>query len=232
MISPSDGITLRDYGVTNAYDTKRINVTMGHHGTGMCIAVNYGDIAEVVLYGDPITCRDTNKTAEHFPGMPTQHDPAVDIAKSFILEYKYKKKGTYSLKLISWNDLSFENITYEFAVSDIDCSAPNLDIDDIATNFMYPMKCKRSKRCKIVGRTDIACPDTLKNTKQWTIYKWDKLMNRMLGEVYINPALVPSCINSELSLDPHVLPYGLYKLRYTVRLNRIIFYGNVCERLK
>ncbi|KAL4239324.1 hypothetical protein ACF0H5_000141 [Mactra antiquata] len=218
MINPSGGIYLTDYGVTNAYDIKRINVAMGHYGTEMCVAVDYGDGSQVTLYGDALTCSDSDVISGQYPGMSTVFDPAVDVTTSFDLEHQYMEKGTYALQLFSFNSLSSENVTYEFAVSNIDCSAPNVDIDNRASNFMYPMTCRRSKRCKIVGRTNIACPETLKNTKRWTAYRWNALTNEQIAEVNIGPSIVPSSINSELSFDPNILPYGLYKLRYTVTM--------------
>ena len=79
----------------------------------------------------------------------------------------------------------------------------------------------RSQRVKIIGLTDLACPNTLKNYKNWTCESWSPQWNTKIANV--NLAGVPSAFNSELALEPSFLPMGLYKCTYIVCMDFDIY---------
>lgn len=215
VMKPVNGTVITDDGnVTGAYEFKDFRISMTSYGTSMCIAVNFNDGPFVQTYGDSVTCDITSVPDGMFTGKTVQYNGGKDVSKEFMVRHQYTAQGTYLVQAYSWNEFSTDYAEFQFAVSGIDCSAPNIGIKDRHVNFRYPLEFPRSKRIKIIGVTDIACPETLKNTKIWTAVLWNGTMNERIASVSL--ANVTSAVNSELALDPGLLPYGQYLLKYKV----------------
>jgi len=215
VMRPVNGTAISDdNNITAAYVTKTFRITMTSYGTSMCTAVYFDDGMSVQLYGDFETCDVTMVPDGMFPGAVVYYNGGYDVSQEFSVPHQYNTQGTYTVQVYSWNEFSTDVAELQFAVSGIDCSAPNIGIKDRHPNFRYPRKFERSKRIKIVGVTDIACPETLRNTKNWTAILWNETMNEPIYSVSLSN--VSSVINSELAMDPGYLQYGQYLLKYKV----------------
>lgn len=218
VMRPVNGTIITDGGnITGAYDNKKFMVNMTSYGTSMCTAVNFGDSngQTVQLYGDSVTCSVSAVPDGMFTSAALFYNSGYDLTQEFELSHQYTSTGTFVVQMYSWNEFSSDSAEFQFAVSGIDCSAPNIGIKDRHPNFRYPKEFERSKRIKIVGVTDIACPETLKNTKNWTAVLWNGTMNKAITTVSISN--LASAVNSELAMEPGYLPYGQYLLKYKVK---------------
>lgn len=217
VMKPVNGTVITDDGnVTSAYAYKYFRVTMATYGTSMCTAVNFDDGSNLVvqLYGDSMMCSVSAVPDGMFAGARLYYNVGYDLTGEFMISHQYTAQGTYLLQMYSWNEFSSEFADFQFAVSGIDCTAPNLGIKDRHPNFRYPKAFLRSRRIKIVGVTDIACPETLKNTKNWTAISWNGTINEPIESISLDT--VESAKNSELAFDPGFLQYGQYLLIYKV----------------
>lgn len=215
VMKPVDEAEISAFKQTSAYEDKDFKVTMVSYGTAMCVAVYYGDGDYIVkLYGDTATCSDTSIPEAVFLGATVHNGIAIDVSQTFILTHQYLSEGTFTIQMYAWNVFSSATAEMQFAVSAIDCGAPNINIKHRARDFRNPNAFLRSKRIKITGTTDIECPNTLHNTKKWTAFLWNQIMDTVISEIDITNVL--SSVNSELAFAPHYFPYGVYLLIYKV----------------
>ena len=211
-MEPSTNIIITDNGiVTKAYDYKSFEISFATVGTSICLAIDNGIDPELYLYGDEVECQtDAVRWASG------QYNP-TEITNPFKVTYQYTREDTYLMTVIGYNSYNWTtSAKLYFTVTSIDCKAPNIDLEDRKRFFNYPHIYKKSLRHRIVGITDIACPDTLNNVKAWTAELWDEIDDISLGNVDLTS--LESSINSELSIPALFLPYGLYKLNYKVTM--------------
>ncbi|WAQ97034.1 PK1L2-like protein, partial [Mya arenaria] len=215
MSSPVINPLISDSEVTRAYEEKTFNISMESYGTAQCVAFYSGKTDNIViLYGNPVDCDDTDAGLNtYFPGKIFQLSAVLtDVSQSFEVQMMYTAEDTYTAEVYAWNMFSNEFTEFEFPVSRLSCSAPNLAIIDGRPNFLYPKECRRSNRCKIIGSVDLQCPNTLQNTKSWTVEKWNGFLNQKILDIDLTT--VRSRVNSELALEPSFLTLGLYKITF------------------
>lgn len=210
-MEPAANITITDNGVvTKAYEYKDFIINFDSIGADMCLAVDNGIDDQLFLYGNEIACQsDAYKWSN---GVYLTEA----ITNPFTVSYQYTVESTYHMVVTGYNAFWTTTKNFHFAVSAIDCTAPNIDIKDRRRFFNYPQSIKRSKRNRIVGITDIACPDTLNNQKVWTAQLWDGINDEPLDKVSLTS--LSSSIKSELSIPALFFPYGLYRLNYKVTM--------------
>lgn len=222
IMRPVENITVESFIQTSALQDKTFYCTMESYGSNMCAAVDFGLANEdIELFGDPDTCGDTTAAASYFKSSSFKNGILTDISQAFTLTHPFPDEGTFMMRIFSWNYISNGTGELQFAISSLDCSAPNIDIRERARDFRSPSKFLRSKRVKITGITDIRCPNTLRNTKLWTAYRVDNTTGSITGEVNITD--VSSSINSELAFEPLYLPCGLYVLIYKVCITSTLY---------
>lgn len=139
MTAPIINVTVNDYGIiTRAYEDKIFNITMESYGSDMCVAIDF-DLGDGVIkmYGDPQENCDKLNTGllERFPDA-TGFEPNVqDTTKTFNVTARYVAEATYTVKVYAFNKFTSDDGTFEFPVSTISCSAPNLQIVKGKENF-------------------------------------------------------------------------------------------------
>jgi hypothetical protein len=139
----------------------------------------------------------------------------TDVSDAFTLTHYFTTDGTFTMNVFAWNYISSQTAEYQFTISGLDCSAPNINIRERSRDFRTPMPFLRSKRAKITGLTDvITCPNTVRNKKRWTAFLVERTTGERIREINITG--VDSSINSELAFDPLYLEYGVYLLFYKV----------------
>ena len=210
-MAPAANITITDNGVvTKAYEYKTFIISFDVIGAEMCLAVDNGADAQLYLYGDETACKTDSDKWTYGVYFNTS------LTNPFTLSYEYTSDSTYHMIVTGYNEFWTTSADFYFAVTSLDCSTPNIDISDRHRYFNYPFSVKRKNRNRIVGITDIACPDTLLNNKVWTCERWDSINDVSLGSVDLTS--LSSAIKSELSLPGLFLPYGLYRLNYKVTM--------------
>jgi len=82
-----------------------------------------------------------------------------------------------------------------------------------APNYTQPLLVKYNRLFSIVSRTKINCNVTLTNKKKWVIYTVNDQTGRDTSQFSYND---PSITTSRIVVKAKKLPYGLYRLVYTV----------------
>ena len=212
MMEPATNIVITDNDIkTKAYEDKTFEIQFGTVGTTICFAIDNGVDSNTFLYGNMTEC---------------QSDPVIWAAGQFVTDnitnplkvtYQYIKEGSYVMTVEGYNSWNWRvSSSFHFIISGINCQAPRISVKHRAPLFNLPGKYRRSNRNRLVGITDIACPDTLNNVKIWIGELWDAVDDVSLG--VLDLTTLPSAVNSELSIPPRFLSYGLYRFTYKVTM--------------
>ena len=211
LMDPAVNMSISDGGVvTRAYDYKNFTVSFDAIGPEMCLAVDNGIDSQLFLYGYDAACQADN--AKWTSGIHIN----TTLINPFELSYQYTSEATYHMTVTGYNQFWTTSADFYFAVSSIDCQKPNIGVKNRHPYFNAPFPLKKKLRNRIVGITDIACPNTLQNNKLWTCDAWDSINDVSLGSVDLSS--LSSSIKSELSIPPLFLPLGLYRCRYKVTM--------------
>ena len=211
LMEPAANISVSDGGiVTQAYDYKNFTVSFDAIGGEMCLAVDNGIDDQLYLYGYEAACQSDN--AKWTNGIHFN----TTLTNPFTLSYQYTRESSYHMTVTGYNAFWTTTTDFHFAVSSLDCLRPNIDIEYRHRFFNAAFAVKKKLRNRIVGITDIACPNTLQNNKLWTCELWDSINDVSQGSVDLSS--LSSAIKSELSIPALFLPYGLYRLKYKVTM--------------
>ncbi len=169
-----------------------------------CILVDYGD--------------GTNRAYEFPTGACSAYTDVEAVtltSPTTPLTHEYQDDGRYTVTVESFNSFQNETLHVDVTVSTADCRDPYVIIENVAPDFRYPTKVQKSKTTHVYGSDDLDC-SLLDNRKQWVIVE----VNPADGSVIsvIDTSSLDTTNKRELVLPKHFLPYGLYKLTFTVTM--------------
>ena len=127
LTAPIINITVNDYGIiTRAYEEKTFNIAMDSYGSDMCVAIDY-DLGDRVikLYGIQTADCDVTNLLLRFPGATFEYINQ-DTTQTFNVTARYVAEATYIVEVYAFNPFSNDTVNFEFPVSSINCSVPNL----------------------------------------------------------------------------------------------------------
>jgi hypothetical protein len=84
------------------------------------------------------------------------------------------------------------------------------------TLFNRPKMFKQNDLIQLISITNINCPISLSNSKEWTINAVNELTGQIEKQVFIKNN--PTINYADLVLQPQTLSYGVYKCVYTVTM--------------
>ena len=138
LTAPIINITVNDYGIiTRAYEEKTFNIAMDSYGSEMCVAIEF-DLSDgiIMLYG--VLAEHCDKTnpglVTRFPGKTFQY-VYQDTSQTFNVTARYVAEAMFTIDVYAFNKFTSEEGSFEFPVSTISCSAPNLQIVKGKENF-------------------------------------------------------------------------------------------------
>jgi hypothetical protein len=89
-----------------------------------------------------------------------------------------------------------------------------VNIESRAPNYTQPTIENYCSQFSLIGTTIILCNITLSNQKKWLIYSVNEQTGQDLSQFVYNDQ---STSTSTLIVQPNTLPYGIYRIVYTVR---------------
>lgn len=191
---------------TKAGQKKDFKIVFGSMGTKTCLKVNYGDKSTEEVYGEESDCQ-------------TQFSlkPKGKLTNPLKASHIYEKNGYYTLKANAKSLLNEEERTFSFTVSAADCAAPLVEIQDAVKKFSDARKVYRKDSFRMVGLTSIQCTATLNNIKIWTMEEIDSTTGVKKRDIDLKS--LKSSLTSELSVPSRFLKYGLYRVKFDVRMD-------------
>jgi hypothetical protein len=133
--------------------------------------------------------------------------------------------GNFILNANFSNSVSISNMLnmgLNIAQMPVNCGNPLLDIKNRASVFYNPIVFKRNDMFSIVSIIDINCNMSLKNIKQWSVFRMNETTGTPISMLNINqyeyPELFLTMYYADLVVRPNNLGYGLYKFVLTVTI--------------
>ncbi|RNA09695.1 polycystin-1-like isoform X2 [Brachionus plicatilis] len=159
---------------------------------------------------DQDTCR------AYYPYIEFKEKYQIAESKIWIFTFLLKEIGLVNIEAFIKNEYSSASISSSITVSNFDCNRPQVEIENRSSFFYHPRIIPRSKRFSIVGITKINCKLSLQNIRQWTLFS----VKESNGEVIQQISIVsnPTSSFSELVIPSKILPFGLYKFVFKVKM--------------
>ncbi|KAJ7360505.1 hypothetical protein OS493_015607 [Desmophyllum pertusum] len=184
--------------------TNVLTLTLSASDTGYpsCFALDLGNNHRVVFGSSNCTshCEDGVCTV-----LPSFAYPSVQY------NYTYSTAEVYNLTWSGQNDFNFMSVHTLVVITELPCLAPQVILQNIASNPFTPTGISRSKEVILRSRYQIDCQTATGATLQWKIFKNETDQGFVLQTT-------KTTVTSDLILLSNELEYGLYCIKLTLTL--------------
>ena len=209
-------ITVSELNKAAAGEAKKFEIKVGSVGTDSCLMIDYGDGSDAQFYGVATTCA---KEPSYSAALLVSAIPPGP----FTLTHTYDENGSYKLKQKGFNHVSSIEFEHSFAIINIPCDVPNLEIENHYNEIKYPKKYSKNDAIILEVLATLDCV-VLTNEKRWKLEVIDPDSETItathdLADPNSPYHLADGATSSAIRIPPHFLPFGVYKLTFTMTID-------------
>ncbi|KAK7079838.1 hypothetical protein SK128_013688, partial [Halocaridina rubra] len=216
-------LAIEDFSVVTAKgEIKSFLVTFMSLGSGTCMVVDWGDDQASSVYGDEKACSDDFAWLEYLPD---------EVTTSMTISHNYTGSGVYKISILAQNRISHVKDSLKFVVTSVPCNPPKVEIMNKVAFYLEAKKYRRGYTADIVSVSGINCSLTFKTTKisgidimkvrqrkDWTLFEVEPDLGGISHPVQYMDT-ISSSKKPVLSIPINFLPYGYYKVVYTLAMH-------------
>lgn len=191
-------------------DMTNFRVTVDQVGTESCYLLKFGNNSQNYLF------KDSSDTLceQEFLELADQTD--VFSGNAFNITYTYDFIDVYWPRLIGSNLVSKAWKFHKAVVVHDTCRYPDVDIFNIGRNRTLAPKVLRSQVFFVDTQNKIICEASKTTSFIWEVFLANPVERENDTLVTLPPTVALS--NPRFRIDSRMLPYGLYKMRFTITM--------------